>query len=643
VPRHDQDVPGSGESVLIERDVRIPTEDAGISLSAVVYRPDTSTRVPALVSVYPYRTDAWIHEYHRPYMEWFAQRGYASVLVDLRGTGCSDGTLRPFHDPEEADDGVAAIAWAAEQNWCTGSVGMWGLSFGGFMTMATAQRNPSALKAIMPLMNSTDPERETMHPGGARGGLQPLVQWGLQQLTYQLLPPMFGFDDPAQQVRWASRLTHEPALSDLSAHGPGHPIWEQRRLHPDLITVPAFCVGGWRDSFQLSIPQAYEQMKGPKRLLMGPWGHVIPQGSPFSAIDFRALALRWWDYWLRGIDNGVMDEDPVVVHVQGDRPEWRALPTWPPMGSARVELGSGDDATLRYDHPSEGVYEPDPRIGPYSGIQCIGASSRLVLPLDQHTDDMRSCTLTSAPFDDDVLICGLPELRFKVEDLASDQAAIERIVFRLTDVDPTGRSTMITTYLATMLPGGTSQHGRFWPTAYRVARGHRLRVVVSDSAFPWLVPLAHPRPFRLSDVSVHIPTLTEGDSVRVDVPSVDTPLSGLTFSDSDWSIAEEPNREGVRFTMWTRRDYTAPAGHRLREDSHSNAYVCRTAPHQVVYSGERSVVASMRSGETITVKARVHTNHGMMTAEARVTIDDVCAFTNQWRVPLATGPQAIGS
>lgn len=626
--------PGHDQRIVVDRNVRIPTEVPGVSLSAVVYRPAGSDPVPALVSVYPYRSDAWIHEYLRPYLEWFAQRGYASVLVDLLGTGGSDGVLRPFHDPAEADDGVCSVRWAADQDWCTGAVGMWGISFGGFMTMATAQRKPEALKAIMPLMNSLDPEKETMHPQGARGGLQPLVQWGLQQLTYQLLPPMLDSEDPAQQRRWHERVSHDPALLDLAVHGPGHPIWKERVLHPESITTPAFCIGGWRDSFQWSIPLAYEQMQGPKRLMMGPWGHVIPQGSPFSAIDFREMALRWWDYWLRGIDNGVMAEPPVVVYVQGAQPEWRSLTTWPPASSSELLVQSSDGGGLRYD--SDSVYDPDPRVGPYSGIQCIGASSRLVLPVDQHLDDMRSCTLTTDALDHDVVICGLAEITLQVDGIAAEQSMIERVVLRLTDVDPAGRSTMITTCLATAVDAGQPCSLRFWPTAYRLAAGHRLRVVVSDSAFPWLVPLAEPQPFKVVDVTLRVPTLGGvEDSRPIDIAVVHEALSGMTLAEGSWAIEEEPGRDALGFRMWSRRDYIAPQGHQIREDTSSEAYVSRGAPHDVVYRGEGSIIATMRSGEEVVVTARVNTSHGIMIADAEVTIGDVRAFSNQWRVPLS--------
>lgn len=628
------------EDLVVERNVRVPTDDPEVTLSAVVYRPATTEPVPALVSVYPYRSDAWIHEYVRPYLEYFARHGYACVLVDLQGTGASDGRLRPFHDPAEADDGVSAVEWAAQQGWCTGKVGMWGISFGGFMTMITAQRKPRGLAAIMPIMNSLDPEQETMHPRGARGGLQPLVQWGLQQLTYQLLPPMHDAEDPIQQRRWRERLSHDPALTDLAVHGPGHPSWTERALHPELITAPAFCVGGWRDSFQYSIPRAYEQMQGPKRLMMGPWGHVIPDGSPFSPIDFRAIALRWWDHWLRGIDDGLMDERPVSVYVQGAQPEWRGLSAWPPTEESvdRLDLSAGRDE-LRNAAPHGpddlGRYVPDPRVGPYSGIQCIGASSRLVLPLDQHTDDMRSCAVTSDPVDRDTLICGRPEVELRLDVDSAARASIERVVLRLTDVDPSGRSTMISTCLMTTAPAGELFTLEFWPTAYRLAAGHRLRVVVSDSAFPWLVPLADPQPFVLRALTLQVPHLLEPPGDPIEVPGIPTPVSGMTFADSGWAIEEHPGKDGLGLRMWGRRDYTAPAGHRLREKSSSEAFVTRARPEDVVYRGDNSIVATMRSGEIVEVRARVNTTHGVMIADAEVTVGGVRAFIQQWRVPLS--------
>src|SRR5262245_35539643 len=120
---------GSSHSVTVERDIRIPTRDRDIALSADIYRPSGAGPVPALVTVMPYRKDYVAGATYEGPARWFAGHGYASVVVDLRGTGASDGVRRPEFDPGDGDDGVAAIEWAAAQPWCDGAVGGWGMSY----------------------------------------------------------------------------------------------------------------------------------------------------------------------------------------------------------------------------------------------------------------------------------------------------------------------------------------------------------------------------------------------------------------------------------------------------------------------------------------------------------------------------------
>jgi hypothetical protein len=147
--------------------------------------------------------------------------------------------------------------------------------------------------------------------------------------------------------------------------------------------------------------------------------------------------------------------------------------------------------------------------------------------------------------------------------------------------------------------------------------------------------LAQPQPFSVVDVTLRVPVLRESDAKSIDIAPAEEPLSGLTYAESNWAIEEEPSRDGLGFRMWSRRDYTAPQGHQIREDASSEAYVSRSAPQDVVYRGEQSIVATMRSGEKVVVTARVNTTHGIMIADAEVTIGNVRAFSNQWRVPLS--------
>ena len=159
--------------IQIQRDVRIPTGEPGVTLSADVYLPLVDEPSPALLTVSPYRKDASIGIAYDPSLRWFAAHGYAAVLVDLLGTGSSDGRPRPPVDPAEVDDGLAALDWTAAQPWCDGSIGMWGQSYGSMTAMRTATRNPERLRAIVAIMGPIDPELDSIHPNGTRGGQCP--------------------------------------------------------------------------------------------------------------------------------------------------------------------------------------------------------------------------------------------------------------------------------------------------------------------------------------------------------------------------------------------------------------------------------------------------------------------------------------
>ncbi len=417
----------------IHRDVRIPTEEPGVTLSGDLYLPVVDGPVPALLTVSPYRKDASIGIPYDPELRWFAARGYAALLVDLLGTGSSDGVLRAPVDLADAEDGLAAVAWAASQPWCTGSIGMWGQSYGSMTAMGTATHNPEHLRAIVAVQGPIDPEWDSIHPNGTRGGQCPVPTFGRLTLVDQLLPPLEKHHSPQQQQRWRDRLEDaESWVLDLFHHGPNDPVWRERVIDAAKIRVPALCVGGWRDMQLEGQVRAYELMQGPKKLLVGPWLHVHPQQSPVAPIDFLPMVLRFWDFWLRGIDNGVMDEPPVTVFVQGLE-KWRTYDSWPPAPD-RLRLDS--TRVLTIDGSRE--YRPDPTIGALEGLWGIG--SPFGLPLDQTDDDRRSLCATGEPLADDLLVAGRPRVVVNLE----EGSRAERFVVRLNDVDRDGGSTFVT-------------------------------------------------------------------------------------------------------------------------------------------------------------------------------------------------------
>jgi predicted acyl esterase len=307
-----------GVDVEILRNCPIPLAD-GNELSCDVYLPAATGPVPALLALLPYQKDALGGAGAWQMHHFFARHGYAVVLADFRGTGASSGRPRPPFDPGEADDGVAAIAWVAEQQWCNGAVGMWGHSYGAITAMRTAARGAPALKAILPVMGHLDSERDFVHPHGRRGFLGSLGVWGLTTLVTHLTPSLHADADGEWLRRWEERVACEPYVVELVRRNAGDERWRESVVDAAAIDVPAFCVGGWRDLFCAGTLQAYERMAGPKKLLVGPWMHTMPQDSPFAAIDFLPLALRWWDRWLCDEDNGIDTEPPVHLHADDIR------------------------------------------------------------------------------------------------------------------------------------------------------------------------------------------------------------------------------------------------------------------------------------------------------------------------------------
>ena len=227
VPAESASVRDGQYQVEVTHDVRIQTDDPDVTLSGDLYRPVATVSVPALVMVLPYRKDAGGGGVDSATFRWFAERGYACLLVDFLGTGSSDGTHRPPFHENDADDGVAAVEWAAAQPWCDGNVGMWGHSYGAFMSLSTAARRPPHLKAIVPVMSPLDPERDLVYPAGAPR-IEAVASWGVHTLLNQVLPPLRDYASEAEQRRWRQRLTGaRPWILDMFQTGPGDPACER--------------------------------------------------------------------------------------------------------------------------------------------------------------------------------------------------------------------------------------------------------------------------------------------------------------------------------------------------------------------------------------------------------------------------------
>ncbi|HMJ94750.1 MAG TPA: CocE/NonD family hydrolase, partial [Thermoleophilaceae bacterium] len=504
-----------------------------------------------------------------------------------------------------------------------------------------AARRPAPLRAIVPIVGMTDPGGEWAHPNGALGG-HSFARFGLLNLMMQLLPPIARFHSTEEQRRWFERLdATEPYIVDLFRHGPTDPVWSNRAVDAAEISVPALCFSGWRDSLCDSTVRAYERLRGPKRLIMGPWTHTMPHASPFEPIDFLWLALRWWDQWLRGIETGIMDEPPVALYVQGRRPGWRGYDSWPPGSEAGLNLVSDPAGVLALRDGADGAhasaeigrYEPDPTVGALSGLWGISTGG-IGLPLDQQADDARSFCVTSEGLERDVLIVGRPRV---VLELAGPA---RRIVARLADVDERGRSSFIAGGIVVPRDEAARQEVELWPTCYRVSAGHRLRVVVSDAAFPRLWPLADAEPIGISALELFAPTVRDehGCTVSFPRPSQTGPAMGATF-EGDWRITHDLVADALEVVVGHKSMAHTPAPqHALGSESSIRAAVGRRAPQAAKLEITENATARLETGERIAVTTGAQLTSETLWVKGEVEIDDMLIFSRVWRERRASQP-----
>ena len=519
------------------RDVRqldyvwIPMRD-GARLAARVWLPADAEAdpVPAILEAVPYRLsdgmatrDARIHPY-------WAARGYACVRVDLRGSGESDGVLEDEYHPQEQEDLLEVIAWIAAQPWCSGGVGMTGISWGGFNSLQLAARRPPALKAIITLMSTDDRYADDVHYKGGCVLATDLLHWSTCMLHWQCQPPHEAAVGARWRELWEQRLaSSKPWIRAWLAHQRRDTYWTHGSVCEDYaaIEVPVYAIGGWTDGYTNSVLRLLEGLGGPRKGLIGPWPHAFPHTvTPGPAIGFLQEALRWWDHWLKGVDTGVMDEPMLRAWMQESVPpvpwmdevpgRWVAEPTWP---SPRLELRTlrlDADGVLRDaaegtapDEEAAAAHGADDGRLTIRGAQLCGAdagawcaeSQPSDFAPDQRAAEGQSLCFTSAPLPRDLEILGHPRLTLR---FASDRP-LALAAARLDDVAPGGVSRLVTTQVFNLTHLTSHEHpqplepGREYEAtialdaiAQSFPAGHRLRLALSPTYWPWAWPSPEP-------------------------------------------------------------------------------------------------------------------------------------------------------
>ena len=492
----------------------------GTRLAARIWLPpEEEAPVPAILDFLPYRQGDLMAARDTAIYPYLAARGYACARVDLRGTGNSEGIIDDEYTPQELRDGCDVIAWLAAQPWCDGNVGMTGISWGGFNSLQVAALRPAALRAVLTVCASDDRYADDVHYRGGCVLAVDMLQWAVSMLVWNALPPDPAVAGAAWRSQWLERLTRTPAfIEPWLSHQLRDDYWRHGSVCEDYaaIEVPVYAVGGWSDGYTDAIPRLLAGLAGPRKGLIGPWSHAFPNDSvPGPEIGFLEESLRWWDHWLKGIDTGIMDEPmlrawmqeytPPAPHHQDWPGRWVAEPCWPPA----------DPPARRLFLRAAGGLDPLPGTGEeraHRGEQTAGLDAGALTadggfgdwPGDQRAEDGRSLSFTSPPLEAPVEILGNPRVSLTV---TSDRPGAS-LVARLCDVAPTGESLLVTRDLfnlthraghdraVPLVPGEavTAEFG-LKVIAHRFDAGHRIRLAVSTTYWPWMWP--HPEPVTL--------------------------------------------------------------------------------------------------------------------------------------------------
>ena len=520
--------PEPGYDVEIEHDVRIPVRD-GLRLSANLFRPVAPDdahheRFPAILEMIPYRKDDWRYATDVGRGTYLAQRGYVLCRVDIRGTGSSPGIALDEYTEAETLDGCDVVEWLAGQPWCNGNVGMWGISYGGFTAIQVAARRPPHLKAIAPMYATDDRYTDDVHYIGGCATVSELAQYAVSQVAMNALPPRPSYAGPGWIDEWRRRLEETPVwLFEWARRQRDGDYWRQGSLAPDYerITAAILHIGGWMDSYVDPVLRMQARCSNaPRRSIIGNWVHSWPDAAyPGPTTDWLALTVRFFDHWLKGIENGVMDE-PALVYFRREYtpPEpfpatlngsWQAEPAYPvervrpfEMHLAATDLPCVGRLTLEATgSPAVERFEHRPTIGTRGSLSWGSGHPPNGLARDLRIDEALVPTYTSAPLTEPLDVLGIPEA---ILHLASS-ARVAHVVVRLADVAPDGASHQVSagilnlTHRESHVEPSPLEPGHVYEvriplrsTGYRFLPGQRIRLSIASAYWPVIWPSPEP-------------------------------------------------------------------------------------------------------------------------------------------------------
>ena len=518
--------------IIVDENLGIILSD-GCRLSARTWIPENAHEfpVPAILEYLPYRKrDGTIarDELTHPY---FAKRGYASIRVDIRGNGDSQGIMLDEYTSQELNDAVEVINWLAKQPWCSGTVGMMGISWGGFNSLQVAALQPKPLKAIITLCSTVDRYADDIH---YKGGclLNENLGWGSTMWAYSSRPPDPALVGQAWRKMWQERLEAEPFLPiGWLKHQRRDNYWRHGSVCEDFSKIKAatLAIGGWGDGYKNTVSHLVENLSCPVKGIVGPWIHKYPHFAvPGPRIDFLHEALRWWDRWLKNEKTNVENDPAYTVYLMdGVEPkssydyrkgQWVSFDQWPAQLPIKT-LNLNKDFGLRKQKENVRKIISSPQTCGLDGGEYCAIWLGPDLPGDQRIDDVNSATFTTEELTKQIDIVGAPRVKLKLRPTTSTA----QISVRLNHIHPTGASTRITYGVFNLgyvdgfdnprkLRKGETISIEFNldQIAYSVSKGHKIRLSISNAYWPLLWPTPEKGAIEVIAGSIDIPFIKDG-------------------------------------------------------------------------------------------------------------------------------------
>ena len=622
----------------------------GARLAARLWLPEGARDkpVPCILEYIPYRrrdrTRMRDESMHPP----LAEAGYAAIRVDMRGHGDSDGLMTDEYSHQEIQDGHDVVEWIARQDWCDGQVAMFGKSWGAYTAFQVAATKPPSLKAIAPVMGTDDRWLEDIHfYGGVLANDN--FWWGSIMQLYNAMPPDPDIVGERWREMWKERLdgmVYWPA--QWLEHQTHDEMWRRGSISEnyDDVQVPVYFFGGWADLFRDTPFRIAERLKGPVKVLMGPWAHLYPhEGIPAPRVDFMDELIRFWDATLKGADNGLMEEPPLRFWLQDSAPPngahkerpgtWVEEAAWPSpnVESRTLHLNEGVLGEAAEAGADMSICSPA-TFGSAGGDMCSFAIPG-DMPSDCRIDGAGALQFrgeaVAAPLD----ILGQPRIALQV---AADRSQAF-VAALLVDEAPDGAQTLITRGFCNLthrnsdmapepvVPGEVMAvevplHG----IGYRLAAGHRLVVQIASAYWPILWPA--PEPVTL--------TLSPGEStlslpVRCATPDAPTPRD-----------LPPPERRKVKRPVTKIRDGA------MERSIHTDLTTGEQAQRFFLDGGVFGPVGRMRLDETGTelgdVSDRIYRIKADDPLSARATMDQDSLFERgDWKVRIKTTAEMTAS